>query len=68
MGIVIDLYPECEKPDWIKVGAICKCWGEANDLFIIDVVLQKSAVLSTIDGKYCHGCESFTKLHREGLE
>ena len=61
--IVIETYPHCPKPDWMKVGAWCYCLGEAFDVFTVDMVLDKAAVLSTASG-YAHGIESFTKLYQ----
>ena len=62
----IEIYPETPQPKWMKVGAICKCWGEANDLFKVVIVGKNAAFLDTIYGR-AHGWESFTKLHREGV-
>jgi hypothetical protein len=59
----IEIYPECPKPDWMKVGAWCFCWGEAYDKFIVDKVGKNAAFLLT-EGGLAHGWESFKKLHR----
>jgi hypothetical protein len=67
MPNIIDIYPQCDKPYWLIVGAICKCWGEGEDLFRIDMVGKNAAILYTLNGK-THGWESFTKLHRTGIE
>ena len=64
---IIDLYPECPKPDWLKPGAWCYCLGEGLDKFIIDQVFKNSATLLTEDG-FSHGMESFTKLFRSSEE
>lgn len=61
--MIIDLYPECEKPEWIKIGVWCYCLGEGNDKFVIDTVERYTAILS--DGRYCHGRESFSKLYQD---
>ena len=59
----IEIYLKCEKPDWMKVGAWCYCYGEAYDKFKVVMVLKNAAVLNTWGGK-AHGTESFAKLHR----
>ena len=56
--MIIDIYPECEPPEWMEVGAWCYCWGEAQDKFTVAALLLDS-------GGHCHGLESFTKLHRQ---
>lgn len=59
----IELYPHTTKPSWLKKGAIVKCLGEGEDLFIVFEVeeLSCSAWLDTPDG-YSHGRESWSKL------
>ena len=59
----IEIYPKCEVPDWIKVGAKCYVWGEAFDLFTI-AAIGKFAVLLNKSNGVCHGWESITKLHK----
>ena len=65
---IIDIYPPCERPDWVHVGVLCNVYGEAHDVFRISQVLNNRVILETKNGKYCHGAESFTKLHREYLD
>lgn len=62
----IEIYPDTPKPDWMKKGTWCYCWGEANDKFIVEIVGKNAAFLKTESG-YDHGWESFTKLHRERI-
>ena len=64
----IDIYPEVEKPEWVKVGAWCYCWGEGFDKFRIVTVGKNAAILEGWDNKRPQGWESFAKLHREVLE
>lgn len=59
----IEIYPEADKPKWLKPGAWCYCLGEAKDKFTIDKVFKNSATLLTASGNQ-HGLESFTKLYR----
>lgn len=72
-GIVIEIYPACEKPSWMKPGALCNCWGEGNDIFRVAVVEERSAILETFNFQTskrvrCHGRESFTKLHQSHID
>jgi hypothetical protein len=61
----IEIYPQCPKPDWMKVGATCFCLGEAQDVFIVDTVGNNAAFLVTSGKKRLgHGWESFTKLYK----
>jgi len=62
----IEIYPDCQKPDWMEPGAWCYCLGEGNDKFTVDQVFDVSATLVTgVSGNgHAHGMESFTKLYR----
>lgn len=59
----IEIYPNCLKPYWMKIGATCFCLGEGLELFTVSMVLDKAAVLVDAAG-YGHGTESFTKLYK----
>lgn len=59
----IEIYPKCQKPEWLKRGEWCYCLGEGNDKFLIDQIFDVSATLITNDG-FAHGMESFTKLYK----
>ena len=59
----IDIYPECQKPHWMKLGACCYCLGEGNEKFTVDRVFKNAATLLTASG-CAHGMESFTKLYK----
>lgn len=61
----INIYPDCDKPDWVEVGEWCYVRGEAYDLFRITQVLDKAAVLEGYYNKVFQGTESFTKMHRK---
>jgi hypothetical protein len=60
----IEIYPDCPKPKWMKVGAWCHCLGEGNDKFIVDQIFNVSATLLTFNKKHAHGMESFSKLYQ----
>lgn len=55
-----DLYPKCDKPEWLTVGATCHCLGEGDDIFTVIAVESNAAALAN-NGKP-HGWESFEKL------
>lgn len=58
----INLYPETPRPAWLKLGVVCKCLGEGNDLFRVTLIGKNAAALETLNGRD-HGWESFRKLH-----
>ena len=61
--VTIEIYPEEEKPEWMKLGAWCYCWGESYDVFYVEIIGKNAAFLKTKGGRG-HGWESFRKLHR----
>ena len=62
---VIEIYPECEKPDWVKEGVDCHCHGEGGLTILTIKEIGENAAFLYKD-KACtnmHGWESFTKLY-----
>lgn len=60
-GTVIDIYPPCEKQEWLKIGVKVCVLGEGLAEFTVDYILKNSVVIHT-------GCtESFTKIYRPGM-
>lgn len=67
MTTVIDFYPKCVKPRWLKKGATVWCLGEAQICFKVETVGKYAAFLVLADGTHkgaAHGWESFTKLSK----
>lgn len=62
----LEIYPKCPKPDWLKVGVTCCCYGEGSERFKVDSIDEYNyrVWLVTVDGKYDQGWESFGKLFR----
>ena len=62
----IDIYPDCDCPEWVEEGAWCYCWGEGLDKFTILHIGENAAFLLDQAG-FAHGWESFEKLHRRDI-
>lgn len=62
-----EIYPECEKPHWLKKGAWTYCLGEGLEKYKVGEIGKNAAVLYNLRGE-CHGWESFTKLFRTEVE
>lgn len=68
---VIEIYPACTKPPWLKVGALVEVLGEGRGCpFRITAVENgRAAVVAAAYYEKGHpgGCwESFTKIYRPG--
>lgn len=60
---IIEVYPECSTPEWMKRGARCTCNGEGSQVYLVETIGKNMAFLMTLGGRG-HGWESFTKLHK----
>jgi hypothetical protein len=66
---VIEIYPACPKPPWLKVGAVVEVLGEGRG-FLFKVTAVENGRAAVISAKqYRKGCkggcwESFTKIYR----
>ncbi len=65
-GTVINIYPKVKRPVWLKVGALCECYGEGMGVtFSVYDIDERtcSSMLLTKDGSL-HGRESWRKLYQ----
>jgi hypothetical protein len=58
---VLEVYPDCEKPEWLRVGVKCKCWGEGEDILTVSSIGKNACRMKK--GDKDHGWESIKKLH-----
>lgn len=59
----IELYPSAEKQPWLRVGAICYCHGEGNELFRVVTIGDNAAILVAHPSGRLQGWEPLAKLH-----
>ena len=60
---VIEIYPVCKKPTWLRKGTKVHCLGDGLDVFKVDQIGNNAAFLIRLNGSW-HGWESFNKLSK----